>query len=55
MSHIILEKIIASFGLDYSYKNAVKPIKIAGGKVLKVTPSNVTFIFPDKTTLTINT
>lgn len=60
MSNQVLAQIIAVFGENYSYKQAMRFIKLAGGRVLKVVTSSgvydastVTFSFPDNTTLDI--
>ena len=50
MANIVLAKIIAIYGPNYSYKNAVKQIKLAGGIIIDTA---VTFLFPDSTTLVV--
>ena len=57
MSNQVLAQIIATFGEKYSYKQAIRFIKLAGGRILKVNTasgiSTITFNFPDNTTLNV--
>lgn len=54
MANTITAQLISIFGINYTYKQAIKYIKVAGGKILKATATTVTFIFPDSSVLDIN-
>jgi len=53
MANTIKSQLVSIFGANYTYKQAIKYIKIAGGKVLKANTTLVSFVFPDSSVLDI--
>lgn len=53
MANNVTSQLISIFGINYTYKQAIKYIKVAGGKVLKANTTTVTFMFPDSSVLDV--
>ena len=53
MANSVIAQLTSIFGVNYTYKQAIKYIKISGGRILKATATTVLFTFPDSSVLEI--